>query len=839
MSERLLGFIDDTKSWQADLIDTLHRDKWQPNNPHDTEQLAYRLTEGAGLDAQQLNQQRIHQLLQFDEISDRHETITEAHKDTFRWVYHRDHQSLTEPTTSEDQTVDAPAPQYNNFADWILSDQQVYWITGKPGSGKSTLVKYLAKEPGTRRLATQWSRGRELITAQYFFWNSGTRMQMSKMGLLQTLLYQCLQGRTSLIPSLFGNRWKNYMLFGADVRPWSWPELTQALEALFSVKDYCLLLFIDGLDEFESDPADLVSLILDWTKLSSDNIKLCVSSRPWLVFEESFKDAQWLRMEDLTRHDIQRYVETHMSESSQWQMLQKYNAQETDKIVEEITEKAVGVFLWVMLVVTSLLSGLRDGDSIEQLWTRLHGLPSRLEALFQKILSGLNPEYFVQACQMFQLVLTAFDPPTLLEMSFAHDGVNPSIEALLGPMSAKELKYRAETMRRRITSRSKGLLEAPRISVDGEAAKVEYLHRTVRDFFQGPEAWTYIRSGAPKFNAPLLLAASSLRIVKMTPLVHRASVFDQFWRATASCIEYSRKCEESIGIAPVSVLDELDMTGYVYWNREPLHQKASYKNWMDELVDESFTRTNRQNLSMAETIQRDPSFTGHRETPLWQNTIHLCAEHTFFPVVNIRALTQDWALTSFFDLMFTAGIKSYVFSKVTKDIARSHQIHSISRRRSLDLLALSIEAREYALAKRLIDHGADPNAKYVVSGTTWSHFLDSMRKHQLGAHADGSSSAFGRVQNAHPEHEVSALIKAFVDNGADPAYLCPGDFDTVLHCLDGETVQSLRIQWQQQKRSQPPTDDSFLSVDASCKQDPAPNSLRVVLRRKFKSWSGS
>ena len=142
MSQRLLGFIDDTKSWQAELVDTLHRDKWQPNNPHDTEQLAHRLTVGAGFDSQQLNQQRIHQLLQFNEISDRHETITEAHKDTFKWVYHRDHQSLRAPSTPGSQAAELPIPQYNSFADWILGDQQVYWITGKPGSGKSTLVKY-------------------------------------------------------------------------------------------------------------------------------------------------------------------------------------------------------------------------------------------------------------------------------------------------------------------------------------------------------------------------------------------------------------------------------------------------------------------------------------------------------------------------------------------------------------------------------------------------------------------------------------------------------------------------------------------------------------------------
>jgi hypothetical protein len=56
-----------------------------------------------------------------------------------------------------------------------------------------------------------------------------------------------------------------------------------------------------------------------------------------------------------------------------------------------------------------LLNGLRDGDSIDDLWSRLSVLPSDLEDLFKKILDHLNPEYFVQACELFQLVLFAFD----------------------------------------------------------------------------------------------------------------------------------------------------------------------------------------------------------------------------------------------------------------------------------------------------------------------------------------------------------------------------------------------------------------------------------------------
>jgi hypothetical protein len=43
-----------------------------------------------------------------------------------------------------------------------------------------------------------------------------------------------------------------------------------------------------------------------------------------------------------------------------------------------------------------------------------------------------------------------------------------------------EVAFRTETMRRRLNSRCKGLLEAPTIEQLGPEAKVQYLHRTVR-----------------------------------------------------------------------------------------------------------------------------------------------------------------------------------------------------------------------------------------------------------------------------------------------------------------------------------------------------------------------
>jgi ABC-type lipoprotein export system ATPase subunit len=57
-----------------------------------------------------------------------------------------------------------------NFVEWLKSDSPVYWVSGKPGSGKSTFMKYLSTEDHTRDLLSSWSGMSELITASYFFW---------------------------------------------------------------------------------------------------------------------------------------------------------------------------------------------------------------------------------------------------------------------------------------------------------------------------------------------------------------------------------------------------------------------------------------------------------------------------------------------------------------------------------------------------------------------------------------------------------------------------------------------------------------------------------------------
>jgi hypothetical protein len=246
--------------------------------------------------------QYIYHLLRFHDIAERHATIANAHKKTFDWIFHHNRSTVESVGPIPFEIAD----KQGSFMNWLFGDKSLYWITGKPGSGKSTLMKYLYDDKRTLDSASCWSGKNELIAAGFFFWNSGTSMQMSRMGLLQTLLHQCLKGHNDLIPTIFPTRWTNYTLFGGDARPFTWLELTNALKILISMDRFNFLLFIDGLDEFDGPPSEMGSLVLELSRISPQTIKLCVSSRPWLVFEESFRQIPFLRMEDLTRRDMYR-----------------------------------------------------------------------------------------------------------------------------------------------------------------------------------------------------------------------------------------------------------------------------------------------------------------------------------------------------------------------------------------------------------------------------------------------------------------------------------------------------------------------------------------------------
>jgi hypothetical protein len=427
------------------------------------------------------------QSLRFPTMKDRYEAIREAHAKTFKWIFRKL------------DNIDQP---WSDFSDWLQHGDGMYWISGKAGSGKSTLMRYIQDNSRLRILLQNWTaQDEDLVIATFFFWISGVSDQSSQVGLLRSLLFELLSSRPHLIEATLPDLWSSLRSSVSPVQysqtySWTLPRATSAFKTLFSIISQDtghIFLLVDGLDEFQGDPAETVEL---FQSVVSSNVKICVSSRPWQVFEVAFKNTPKLRLQDLTYGDIKYYVNDKLLRSAPMQQLCAVDPVGALSLVEEIVEKAEGVFLWVVLVVKSFLNGLTNGDSILYLRKRLEELPSELEDLYSYMLSKIEPIYYEEGRKLFSIVWLAFHQEknykgggiSAVHLSFALED-NEDMTAPYKRWNKRKVISIVEWMDSRLKVCCAGLLElasfqnAQYTCLDtlGNRA-IQYIHRTARDF---------------------------------------------------------------------------------------------------------------------------------------------------------------------------------------------------------------------------------------------------------------------------------------------------------------------------------------------------------------------
>lgn len=488
---------------------------------------------------------------------DRQEQIPDSYRGTLEWIY-------SEP---RDQDM-----SWDSFSSWLTNGRGIYWITGKAGSGKSTLMRMLHECEQTDQLLRAWSNVAPPIRASFFFWNSGSELQMSQDGLFRTVLFQILQQRLAKGSRIFKKKLEAIAL-SLESSNIQFKELLQLFRLVIeddseSVRYFLLL---DGLDEFHGDKSRLISLI--HTLGAYDNVKICVSSRPWVVFEDGFRQQPSLVLQHLTHNDISLYIRENLQKQPAFREMAWADPSNGTGLVDNITKKASGVFLWVVLVVNSLIKGLSDGDRVKDLQARLDEIPDELEDLFRKMLHGLEGRYFKDAARLFQIHAAtkwegfAFDKSyvvPLLAYSFADEfGVDhdKAIRWPIATMTPKECFMRSVSMKRRLNSRCNGLLEIgeptwrakyrnlDKLIADAESgdvsvlptlhsygqelarSSVQYLHRTVKDYLENPDVCDNIESASATERGDywiISLCLAHLFLWKTSPPSTQSSIHSSF-----------------------------------------------------------------------------------------------------------------------------------------------------------------------------------------------------------------------------------------------------------------------------------------------------------------------
>ena len=384
----------------------------------------------------------------------RYENVPKAHAKTYSWIFRHD-----------------SVGPWDSFIDWLRVGEQIYWINGKAASGKSTLMKYILENAQLPMHLDVWCADLSLTIVRFYFWATGTQMQKSQIGLFRSMLYQMLSSDSSLIHYAFPELVEELRVMEARAvlgflarpswRPWSLDELKEGFYKLLkktsTSSKFCFL--IDGLDEFDGNYLELTSYFKEIAAIR--NVKLCVSSRPLLAFDDQLAEFPKLRLQDLTVGDITQYVRDKLMAHPRFLKLAEQEARATAAFVDEIVQTSAGVFLWVNLIVESILQGLTNHDDIANLQRRLRVLPPELDDLYSHMLDSITPPfYLVQCSKLLQLIYQSPEPINVLELSLADDADDTGgWRDTQKQIDTEDIFQRCKQMLPKIKSRCAGLLE--------------------------------------------------------------------------------------------------------------------------------------------------------------------------------------------------------------------------------------------------------------------------------------------------------------------------------------------------------------------------------------------
>ena len=451
---------------------------------------------------------------------------------TFSWVWDEDEKSC-------------------GFAEWLSSSEPLFWICGKPGSGKSTLVSYLVDAEDTVSLLSGSNSEIAWTTFSFYFdFRAGAGLSNSIEGLLRSLLFQLVdEGLVDLAS-----------FAGVDDGPrksrathLSLPQLQNALEACLPNSPNCLCIFIDGLDEFGGRMLDLIQFLRRITRRHQEQhniLKFVIASRPDGHLENTYAGVPSFRLQDHNSAGIREYItplltdflgeaETtrHLSSALNYP-LENHTYPRSSYIVSDrasdhqdspspieslvygVIKKADGVFLWARFAVYNLIESQADGDSVDEMLTRLKELSPDLKALYANILTRLRSEHRAESWVLLQLTTQMPDDYGFQTITALFAAANFICSGKVDnrgwyPTDIKELE-------KRLRARTGGILETqdnPEAQDDPEARfagshipKVKLCHETAREFVLSLEEPHHLKH-ASLIKDSLSLASNLIQII--------------------------------------------------------------------------------------------------------------------------------------------------------------------------------------------------------------------------------------------------------------------------------------------------------------------------------------
>ncbi|GAM38537.1 hypothetical protein TCE0_033r09331 [Talaromyces pinophilus] len=333
--------------------------------------------------------------------------------------------------------------EHEAFRNWIAAnDTPTYtplYIQGTPGSGKSVLLKFLAKDLEKRtRVGTPSASspveetlpvelgipGKTIVAA--CFCDDKNEMRRKPTWVLRTLLYKMFQQNRSLTKYALKHLQNAEDLDSPDADP----DEFHSLEVLQKILDDIVLdpelevlyFIIDGLDQCGPHLPSVVHFIRDIsTRVNKEatsrganfSLRCIISDRGSKIVHEKILPQYIIDMPRDNKHDTDKVTEKKIKSIQEYR---EFSDDVLKSTTELLKENCKGMFMWLSLVLEDLSTW--DGSWTEdRVKERLHSIPSDVAAYYRAMLERQQRDSAGTLRTLLTWVYFASRPLTLQELS--------------------------------------------------------------------------------------------------------------------------------------------------------------------------------------------------------------------------------------------------------------------------------------------------------------------------------------------------------------------------------------------------------------------------------------
>jgi ankyrin repeat protein len=671
--------------------------------------------------------------LRFDVMESRLATIGIAHRDTCSWLYTR-----AEYLRWQD-------PEYRAEHHGFL------WIKGKPGAGKSTLMKHALQH-------AQSLDQSDTNIISFFFNARGHELEKTTDGMYRSLLHQVYKAFPDRLPEIPPSD-----SAGSKGRVWQLEILQHMLrEALLNFGHTAqFICYIDALDECNEDA---IRLAIEYFEelgelaISQDvKILICFASRHYPNITMRRYQALDLDAQQDHQEDIQKFVKGKLGSTA-------ITPSTHTELTEKILGRSSGVFLWAVLVVQILNKKMDDGARRSQLMEDLKKVPAGIEDLLKSILMG-GGKSLLPTLIWVLFGYRSFDARNLYLAIIA--GVNK-----LTGMTAEDWDHTETTeeqMRNFILKSSRGLVEFTR----GRLPRAQFIHESIREYLL--DGGLSILDDDLEENAGakshFRLATWCRNFIELDP--HRDLRDSEV--ALNSFLSYALwnlyiHCEEAFkgGALQLEFLDAIPRSTQSLVNgyfSSTYQQRSLLCLLLDQpysciCLAEGLLQRQLRHSSQVDACATAREDAMERTIPYFELNLSCDAKHDSTPLISaIRSILRGPKLHNMVQLLLDCGADPNCESWHGSPL----------------ILALEIY-KNCATVELLLHHGANPNLA-LTRGTTntplamavqrsSTRCIEMLLKH--GADANGSSAEFGKPLADAVSCDRQEIVRLLLTHGANP-----------------------------------------------------------------------